>query len=50
MVKDGANGAIGINDSVVRTNVPAIESIKLPTWEEITTTVTTWWTSIRGQL
>jgi hypothetical protein len=50
IVKDGANGVIGIINSVFGTNIPAIESIKLPTWEEITTTVTTWWTSIRGQL
>lgn len=50
IVKDGANGVIGIINSIFGTNIPTIESIKLPTWEEITTTVTTWWTGIRGHL
>lgn len=43
IVTDGANAIInGIND-IFGTNIPTIEKIEFPTWEEIETSFATWW-------
>lgn len=50
IIKDGANFIIGIINSVFGTNIPSIDSIDLPTWDEISEAVSTWWSGIRESL
>lgn len=50
IVKDGANSIISTINSVLGTNIPAIESVELPTWAEIEAAASTWWEGIRGNL
>jgi len=50
IVTKGANSLIdGIND-VFGTNIPKIEQIDLPTWDEMVKGVTAWWTGIKSNL
>lgn len=50
VVLKGANGIIGAVNSLFGTNIPAIESIDFPTWDEIKTTASSWWSTVRGRL
>lgn len=50
IVTKGANGIIDIINNLFGTNIPAIESIDFPTWEEIEATASAWWEGIKGAL
>lgn len=50
LATDGVNAIIGGINSLFGTNIPTIESIDLPTWEEISETVTSWWEGIKGSI
>ena len=50
IVTKGANGIIDIINDLFGTNIPAIESIDFPTWEEIEATASAWWEGIKGAL
>lgn len=50
IVTKGANGIIDIINNLSGTNIPAIESIDFPTWEEIEATASAWWEGIKGAL
>lgn len=49
-ITDGANAIISQINTLFGTNIPAIESIKLPTWEELSESVSTWWAGVRSGL
>ena len=49
-VATGANSIITSINTIFGTNIPKIESVELPTWEELSESVSTWWAGVRGGL
>ena len=47
---NGANKIIDAANAVFGTNIPHVDNINFPTWEEMTTSVTTWWAGIKTSL
>lgn len=50
IVTKGANRVIGWINNTFGTNIPQIDSIKFPSWEEVKGLASTWWTDIGGSL
>lgn len=50
IVQDGANGIIGIINSLLGTNIPKITSIDFPTWDEVKSGFDEWWSETKGDI
>jgi hypothetical protein len=50
LAKDAANGLISTINDVFGVNIPKIENIKFPTWEEIEKGFATWWSATKTNI
>ena len=50
LATNAANGLITTINDVFGTNIPTIGSIDFPTWEEIETSFSTWWTTTKANI
>lgn len=48
IITSGANSVIGMINGVFGTNIPMIETIKLPTWEQVSSSIDNWWNGENG--
>ena len=49
LLPGAANSVIDVINGIFGTNLPHIDSIKFPTWDEISQTVSSWWNGGEGQ-
>lgn len=50
LATNGANKIIDAANAVFGVNIPHIDNIDFPTWEEMSTSVATWWTSVKDNI